>query len=419
MAIRPFYGLSCCAGYGGFDLGIKLAFPRARFVGYVEREAAACERLAERMEEGWLDQGPVWTDQRTFDGRPWRGVVDFVSGGYPCQPFSLAGKRLGTRDPRHLWPRIRRAISQVRPEWCFFENVPGHLSLGFETVATQLERLGYKVAAGLFTAEEVGASHRRERLFIVAHARRNDRAGRRDPGDVACSPGRTQENGEERQRLRNAAGDGGSVMADAVSSGLRTGGFRERRTLQGRDTTLGNSPQRIGDVPGIASADRLNREPRREQEPEVVGKSGRPGGSLGNSDRQREHEPDGSVGEVGRRTLDPGVDVVHAPRIGRGKGGPNQSFGAGGIPLPTQAASFPSSLPDLMPLTNGPDSLPVALKLNPLFVEMLMGWPIGWTGSEVSATEWFRWKQLMQSACLSLRSRDEQPSGKARQQELF
>ena len=85
-------------------MGIKLAVPNARTILFVERESYACEVLATRMQEGSLDCAPVWTDIRTFDGKPWRGVVDCVVGGYPCQPFSFAGKRAGENDERHLWP---------------------------------------------------------------------------------------------------------------------------------------------------------------------------------------------------------------------------------------------------------------------------------------------------------------------------
>lgn len=174
MALRT---LSLCSGVGGLDLGVRLAVPGARTVCYVEREAFCAATLVARMEEASLDLAPVWDDLKTFDGRPWRGVVDLVSGGYPCQPFSLAGARKGSDDPRHLWPDVRRIVGEVGPRLCFFENVSGHLSLGFEEVVADLEGMDYRVAAGLFTAEEVGAPHRRERLFIMAHS---DRSGLRD-----------------------------------------------------------------------------------------------------------------------------------------------------------------------------------------------------------------------------------------------
>ena len=113
-------------------------------------EAFAINYLVEAMEAECLAQAPVYTDLRTFDGRPWRGVVDCLTAGYPCQPFSVAGKRRGQDDPRHLWPHVARVVGEVEPAIVFLENVPGHLSLGFEQVARDLQAMGYGVAAGLF-----------------------------------------------------------------------------------------------------------------------------------------------------------------------------------------------------------------------------------------------------------------------------
>lgn len=127
------------------------------------------------MEDKSLDEAPVWTDLRSFDGKPWCGIVDCITAGYPCQPFSVAGKQKGKDDPRHLWPDVYRIVREIRPRLCFFENVPGHLRLGFEQVHDDLRELGYSVKAGLFSAAEVGASHKRERLFILAY-RESDRA---------------------------------------------------------------------------------------------------------------------------------------------------------------------------------------------------------------------------------------------------
>ena len=167
--LYPFRILSICSGVGGIELGFKLAEPSSRTVCYVEIEAFACEILARRMEEKRLDAAPVWTNLKTFDGKPWRGKVDCITGGYPCQPFSVAGKKLGTNDPRHLWPDIKRLITEIEPPICFFENVSNHLRVGFEEVANDLRQLGYKIKTGLFAAEEVGAPHKRERLFILAY----------------------------------------------------------------------------------------------------------------------------------------------------------------------------------------------------------------------------------------------------------
>ncbi len=137
--------VSLCAGYGGIDLGLHRAIPNLRTVAYAEIEAFAIENLLARMEGGQLDAAPIWPDLKSFPWESFRGKVDILSGGYPCQPFSAAGKRLGDEDPRHLWPHIARGISIVRPGIVFFENVEGHISMGLREVLADLVKLGYRV----------------------------------------------------------------------------------------------------------------------------------------------------------------------------------------------------------------------------------------------------------------------------------
>ena len=162
--------ISFCTGYGGIELGLELAGVNVRTVAACEIETYAIANLVEKMESGALEPFPIWTDLKTFDSRPFRGKIHGITGGYPCQPFSHAGQRKGTEDPRHLWPYICKHIDTIRPVWCFFENVSGHLTLGFDEVYKSLRGLGYSVEAGLFTASEVGAPHKRQRLFILAVA---------------------------------------------------------------------------------------------------------------------------------------------------------------------------------------------------------------------------------------------------------
>lgn len=162
--------LSLCSGAAGLELGLKLAVPNARNICYVEREAYACAVLETRMREESLDEAPVWTDLRTFDGSPWRGVVDIITAGWPCQPFSTMGKRRGKEDTRHLWPHVRRIVDQVRPLVLFGENVPNHVEIGFFDVVRDLRKMGYRCEAGLFTAAEVGGTQVRRRLFVLAYA---------------------------------------------------------------------------------------------------------------------------------------------------------------------------------------------------------------------------------------------------------
>jgi DNA (cytosine-5)-methyltransferase 1 len=162
--------ISLCTGYAGIELGLERVIPNLRTVCYVEREGFACANLVAKIEQGKLAKAPIWTDIKTFNGKPFRDRVHIITGGYPCQPFSVAGQRKGTDDPRHLWPYIEGIIEAVEPVWCFFENVSGHLTIGFPSVYRSLRNLGYSVEAGLFTAAEVGAPHKRERLFILANS---------------------------------------------------------------------------------------------------------------------------------------------------------------------------------------------------------------------------------------------------------
>lgn len=161
--------VSLCAGYGGIDLGLKRAIPNLRTIAFSEIEGFACANLVAKMEAGLLDAAPIWTNLKTFPWSDFSGKVDILSGGYPCQPFSAAGKRLGTEDPRHLWPFIADGIRLMQPRICFFENVEGHISLGLRAVIEELGSLGYETTWGIFSASEVGAPHQRKRVFILAH----------------------------------------------------------------------------------------------------------------------------------------------------------------------------------------------------------------------------------------------------------
>lgn len=207
---ESFRCLSLCSGGAGLDLGVQLAVPSARTVCFVEYEAFAIAELVRRMEEKELDAAPCWTNIKTFDGKPWRGSVDCVMGGFPCQPHSTAGKRKGATDERNLWPDVARIVAEVTPGVVFLENVPGLVSTGnggfFREVIEDLERLHYQVAACLLAASDIGASHRRQRLFILGVAQGDAKGKRRGKGrtqpDVHC---------------------GGNATGDA-SSGLATSG---------------------------------------------------------------------------------------------------------------------------------------------------------------------------------------------------
>jgi DNA (cytosine-5)-methyltransferase 1 len=210
--------LALCSGVGGLELGLKLAVPSARVVCYVEREAFAATVLVARMEDGCLDDAPIWTDVGSFDGQPWRGVVDCIVAGFPCQPWSQAGRQEGVNDERWIWGSIMRIIRDVGPRHVFLENVPGLLHGGIEHVLSDLAEGGFDVEWDVFSALASGAPHLRKRLFIMAHSGHDGRAaGNRN----------TSEEGHERLGRRDALGksraDGERTerdVADARGTGL-------------------------------------------------------------------------------------------------------------------------------------------------------------------------------------------------------
>jgi len=198
----------------------------------VEIEAFAIANLVAKMEEGKLAPSCIWSNLKTLPVEPFRGRVDLLTGGYPCQPFSAAGKRAGTDDPRHLWPYIADIIESVRPVRCFFENVEGHISLGLREVISDLESLGYKTAWGIFSATEVGAPHQRKRVYIMAHANTNHSAG--------SSQQECQHYGAK-ESLRDSEGGMGSPVADSISTRGKAGLSGQERPNQERNSGITNN----------------------------------------------------------------------------------------------------------------------------------------------------------------------------------
>jgi DNA-cytosine methyltransferase len=179
--------ISLCSGYEGIGLGLRRVLPNLREIAFVEREGFPVANLVAKMEAGELDSAPVFTDVKQFPYGKFRGQVDILSGGFPCQPFSCAGQRKATDDPRHLFPYIRDGIRDCQPRIVFLENVGGIISAKtadgesvLKYVLRELEGLGYRATAGVFSAEEVGAPHQRKRVFILGMANSEDigRGGR-------------------------------------------------------------------------------------------------------------------------------------------------------------------------------------------------------------------------------------------------
>lgn len=163
--------LALFAGAGGGLLGSKLLGWRT--VCAVERDAYAAAVLAQRQNDGLLEACPIWSDVTTFDGRRWRGVVDVISGGFPCQDISVAGKGVGLNGERSgLWSEFARIIGEVRPQFVFIENSPALTFRGLEQVLADLAALGLDAEWGCLSASEVGAPHKRDRIWILANAQR-------------------------------------------------------------------------------------------------------------------------------------------------------------------------------------------------------------------------------------------------------
>jgi DNA (cytosine-5)-methyltransferase 1 len=166
-----------CAGYCGIGLGLRSVVQNLRTIAYVEREAYAAANLAGKIEEGRLDAAPIWADLLDFPYGKFRGLVDIASAGIPCQPHSHAGLRKGGGDERFLFDDWLTGIQQMRPRCILIENVEGLLTskmpdgtLCIRWTLERLERMGYRTASGIFSAEECGAPHIRKRVWILAYA---------------------------------------------------------------------------------------------------------------------------------------------------------------------------------------------------------------------------------------------------------
>ena len=202
--------LDLFSGIGGFSLGLE----RAGFqtVAFCEIE----EYPRRILKEHWPGV-PVFEDVRLLDGKQFRGTVELICGGFPCQPFSVAGKRRGKKDDRHLWPEMLRLIREIKPAFVVCENVAGFIRMALDDVSSDLESEGYTCQSFVIPACAVGAVHRRYRVWIIAFL----------PG--AKLP-------EEKESIANAA--------DAHSSGWRESNEKmERETPEQSDSVCLQSEQ--------------------------------------------------------------------------------------------------------------------------------------------------------------------------------
>lgn len=190
--------LDLFSGIGGFSLGLE------RTGGFETVAFCEIEEFPRKVLRKHWPKVPIYDDVRTLDATG-LGTIDCITGGYPCQPFSYAGKRDGAEDDRHLWPEMSRLIATLRPAWVIGENVAGHITLGLDDVLADLDALGYSAQAFVIPACAVNAPHRRDRIWLVAH---RDNAGQ----STSARAGQ-----DDWHKSRDHAGRGRETLARSVS----------------------------------------------------------------------------------------------------------------------------------------------------------------------------------------------------------
>ena len=259
--------LALFAGAGGGILGGHLLGWRT--VCAVEWEAYPASVLVARQNDKILPPFPIWDDVQTFDGKPWRGIVDVVSGGFPCQDISVTGKGDGLDGERSgMWREMARIIGEVRPKYAFVENSPMLTTRGLGTVLADLSSMGFDAKWGVVSAADVGANHQRERIWIRAEQRnffshtQHDRNGwgKQQPesaqekafADTGCKPKRPN----KRLRSKRKITIGSNItklcgeMANASDTGLqRSKQFQNnnRENISGQTKSHGSIAKRNND----------------------------------------------------------------------------------------------------------------------------------------------------------------------------
>jgi DNA (cytosine-5)-methyltransferase 1 len=229
-----------CSGIGGFALGFEWA-GLSEPVMFCDTDVW-CRKI---LKQHWPDV-PITEDVKELASEPRRYVpdCDILTAGYPCQPFSVAGKQKGAEDDRHIWPYIRKIVASKRPAWCVFENVYGHIALGLDQVLADLEAEGYATRAFVVPACGVDAHHKRDRIWIIAHTNSEGESdgpihegqrqgelvadtesiGRHGWDEEAERAGQTHQPDQPRPELRGQPGGFSETMADTESQ--RVQGFR-------------------------------------------------------------------------------------------------------------------------------------------------------------------------------------------------
>ena len=263
--------ISLCSGYEGIGIGLRKVLPNVREIAHVEIETFAIWNLADKMEKGELHQAPIWTDLRTFPFECFRGKVDIISGGFPCQPFSVAGHQRGVDDPRHLFPHIAEGIRLCKPRIVFLENVEGILRARthegepvVKYVGRTLEEMGYRTEVGIFSASEVGLPHQRKRVFFLGISNSTiERWGGRNSGSEAREQELLQREQEGREVECQTQGCSGEHAQLGNTTSIRLQSTSEKSTETSRsqeergmqESQRGSHPCELGNT----NSERLQR----------------------------------------------------------------------------------------------------------------------------------------------------------------
>lgn len=251
--------LDLFSGIGGFSLGLERAGMKT--VAFCEIDTF-CQKV---LKKHWPDV-PIHDDITKLDGKEYAGSIDVICGGFPCQPFSVAGKQRGKDDNRYLWPEMLRIVSEAKPTWFIGENVPGIINLALEQVCTDLEAQGYEVQTLIIPACAVNAPHKRSRTWIIAHTNRenesnmplnvaerlasnaqysgwNATAQQGSDGETICGIKKGKESTSESERIYISAS-----MAYSNSEGLQgwdvTGSYTKKNPrIKSRSQSKRNSPE--------------------------------------------------------------------------------------------------------------------------------------------------------------------------------
>jgi DNA (cytosine-5)-methyltransferase 1 len=276
---------SLFSGIGGFDLA-------AQWAGWENVFQVEIDNYYTKVLEKNFPNAKRYRDIREFDGTRYRGTIDVVSGGFPCQPFSIAGKREGKEDDRYLWPEMLRVLRQIKPTWIVGENVAHIVKMELGNILADLELLGYETQAFLIPATSVDAKHKRERVWIVA----NTKSLYDGESDTESIDGQVQQLGKcageetlantagkglQRQRKKCELGKGGSkieisgsceTLADTKNAGIvrgigtqtnvtrqtgrgrRASSFQRWKPEPGMDRMVDGVPNKVDRIKGLGNA---------------------------------------------------------------------------------------------------------------------------------------------------------------------